>query len=171
MNETLRLTAIFVRDLLDYDEMLIKIGRQGDDIEDFTTDYIAVDMLGESRRMASGEQYNGDTEKMTYAQQWQAPTIISFYGENAWNNATRFGLLIPSQAGLELQEDLGIGVYQVGGMTDVKLLAGVQYGNRIDISLNIQYSISAEIDTRRIDVERIEILTENGEQEYKIWQT
>jgi len=38
MNESLRLTALFVRDLLTYDEQLIRIGRQNYDITDFTSD-------------------------------------------------------------------------------------------------------------------------------------
>ena len=170
MNEVLRLTALFIRDLLDYDESLIKIGRQGDDIEDFTTDYIAVDILGQAQRLASGQSFDGDAESMQYAQQWQAPVTVSFYGNLAWSNATEFTLLIPSQASLELQESLGAGVYQVGGLTDVKLLTGVQYGNRIEATLNIQYSISADVDTKRIDTERIELQTERGEKEYVTWR-
>jgi hypothetical protein len=46
MNESLRLTALFVRDLLGYNEQLIRIGRQNYDIDDFTVGYIGVDSLG-----------------------------------------------------------------------------------------------------------------------------
>ena len=46
MNEALRLTALFIRDLLTYDEQLIRIGRQNYDITDFTIGYIGVDSLG-----------------------------------------------------------------------------------------------------------------------------
>ena len=169
MSESLRLAAMFIRDLLDYDESLIRVGRQGSDIEYFTIDYIVVDILGQAQRLASGQTYNGETESMQYAQQWTAPVTVSFYGDSAWDNANEFSLLIQSQKSLEAQERLKISVYQMGGLTDVKLLTGIQYGNRFDASLNIQYSTFANVDTKRIDTERIELLTENGTEEYTSW--
>jgi len=78
MNESLRLTAIFIRDLLTYDEQLIRIGRQNYDITDFTIGYIGVDSLGSARRLASGEKFDGTLEQMTYQQQWQAPVTVLF---------------------------------------------------------------------------------------------
>ncbi len=42
MNESLRLTALFVRDLLTYDEQLIRIGRQNYDITDLLSDISAL---------------------------------------------------------------------------------------------------------------------------------
>jgi hypothetical protein len=153
---------MFVRDLLQHPENLIKIGRDGDDIADFTVDYIAVDSIGAAIRQGSGEKYDGVTEVMTYAQQWQAPVTLSFYGDNAWDNATKFGLLIQSQASYELQQSLGIGVFQASQITDVKILTGQQYGNRYEIAINVQYSISANVDTLRIDTALIELSTETG---------
>jgi len=162
MNESLRLIALFIRDLLQYDEQLIRIGRQNYDIDDFAIGYIGVDSLGAAQRLASGERYNGTDEEMTYQQQWQAPVTLSFYGSGAWNTATNFMLLIQSQKSLELQESLGLGVYQASGLTDVKMLTGQQYGERQDITLNVRYATTADIDTLRIDTAIIELLTETG---------
>ena len=162
MNEALRLTAMYVRDLLTHPEDEILIGRLGEDIEDFTIDYIGVDSLGAAQRMASGETFDNVDEIMTYAQQWQAPVTLSFYGDNAYSNAVRFGLLIQSQASFELQQSLGIAVYQTSQMTDVKTLTGQQYGNRYEIALNIMYSVSADVDTLRIETAQIELRTETG---------
>lgn len=162
MNEALKSTALFVRDLLGHDEQLIRIGRLGEDIDDFTTDYIGVDSLGASIRMASGETYDGTAEEMKYGQQWQAPVTLSFYGDNAWDNATQFALMIKSQAAFELQQSLNIGVFQASQLTDVKILAGQQYGNRIEIALNVRYSIGATVGTLRIDTAQIELRTETG---------
>lgn len=162
MNEALRLVALFIRDLLVYNEQLIKIGRLGENIEDFDTDYIGVDSLGASVRLASGESYDGDTEIMNYAQQWQAPVALSFYGANAWDNATLFALLIKSQKAFDLQQTLGLSVYQASQLTDVKTLTGQQYGNRIEVALNVVYCIGADVDTLRIDTGRIRLITEKG---------
>ena len=162
MNESLRLTALFIRELLQYNEQLIRIGRQNYDIVDFSIAYIGVDALGAAQRLASGETYNGTAEEMTYHQQWQAPVTLSFYGANAWTTATRFALLIQSQRSFNLQQSLGIGVYQVSALTDVKILAGQQYGERQDLTLNVRYATTADIDTLRIETAELQIRSERG---------
>ena len=162
MNESLRLTALFIRDLLGYNEQLIRIGRQNYDIDDFNIGYIGVDSLGAAQRLASGEKYDGNTERMSFQQQWQAPVTLSFYGAAAWSTATRFALLVQSQASRELQEALGLGVYQASGLTDVKMLTGQQYGERQELTLNVRYATAADIDTLRIDTAQIELRTERG---------
>jgi hypothetical protein len=162
MNEPLSLTANFIRDLLAYDEQLIRTGRQNYKIADFTIGYIGVDSLGASRRLASGATFDGTLEKMTYQQQWIAPVTISFYGDDAWSTATNFALLIQSQKSLELQESFGIGVFQASGLTDVKMLTGQQYGERQEITLNVRYSTSADVETLRIDTAITELRTETG---------
>lgn len=159
MNLALQKAALFTRDLLTYDESLIKIGRQGDDITDFTIGYITIDTLGQTQRMANGETYNGTTEVMNYAAQWITPVTISFYGTGAWQRANDFSLLLRSQKALELQESLGVAIHQVSGLTDVKMLTGQQYGERYEITLNVQYSTGVNVETLRIDTEQIELLT------------
>ena len=157
MNEALRLTALFVRDLLNYDEQLIRIGRQNYEIEDFTVAHIGIDALGAAQRLASGQAYDGAAEEMTYQQQWQAPLTLSFYGPNAWTTATQFGLLIQSQKALELQESLGLGVYQASTITDVKILAGMTYGERQDMTLSVRFAVAVDVATLRIDTAQIEL--------------
>lgn len=162
MNDALAKTATFVRDLLDYDEQLIRVGRLGFDIDDFETAYIGVDALGAANRLGGGETYDGDAETMRYQQQWRAPVTLSFYGAGAWGRASNFVLLVKSQKAYELQRTLGIGVFQTSQLTDVKILTGQQYGERIEIAFNVQYSISASVDTLRIDTAQLELRTENG---------
>jgi len=159
LNLALQKTALFVRDLLTYDESLIKIGRQGDDITDFTTGYIAIDTLGQTQRMATGETFNGSAEIMNYAAQWTSPVTISFYGTGAWQRATDFSILLRSQKSLELQEGLGVAIHKVSGLTDVKMLTGQQYGERYEITMNVQYSTGVNVETLRIDTEQTELIT------------
>jgi len=162
MNESLKRVALFIRDLLGYNEQLIRIGRQNYDITDFTIGYIGVDSLGPARRLASGEKYDGNLERMTYQQQWIAPVTISFYGSDAWPTATNFALLIQSQRSLELQESAGIGVFQATAITDVKMLTGKQYGERQELTINIRYATTVNVDTLRIDTAITEVRTEVG---------
>lgn len=164
MNEALKQTAIFIRDLLNYDEQLIRIGRQNFDIEEFETAYIGVDSLGAAQRLAGGRSYDGAEESETLQQQWRAPVTVSFYGDGAHSRAHDFALRIGSQPSLELQEAQGIAVYQSSDLTDVKVLTGQQYGERIELTLNVQYSTSVEISTLRIDTPQFEVLTESGQE-------
>ena len=89
-------------------------------------------------------------------------STLSFYGAAAWSTATRFALLIQSQASRDLQEALGLGVYQASGLTDVKMLTSQQYGERQELTLNVRYATAADIDTLRIDTAQIELRTEIG---------
>jgi len=161
MNEALKQTAIFIRDLLEYDEQLIRIGRLNFDVEDFTTPYIGVDSLGQAVRLSAGQNYDGELEVMTYMQNWRAPVTLTFYGDGAWNRANKFSLLISSQKGFELQQAQGIGILLASGITDVKILAGQTYGERQELTLNVLYSVSEDVDTLRINTAQIEIWPEN----------
>lgn len=162
MNQSLRQVALYVRDLLAYSESLIKIGRDNDTITDFTIDYIGVDSIGSARRLASGQKYDGVSEVMTHSQRWNVPIVLSFYGSSAWDNATKFSLLTKSQLSEDLQRLLNIQVKQVSQLTDVKILTGQQFGERVELNFNLHYTISADVDTLRIDTAQYSILTENG---------
>jgi hypothetical protein len=159
MNPVLVKVALFIRDLLSYNEQLIKIGRQNSEITDFDMGYIGVDTLGQSRRLATSEKYAGDVEVMTHSQRWSAPIVLSFYGVAAWDTASDFCLLIKSQIGYELQQSIEIGIHQVSALTDVKILTGQQYGERVEINFNVHYTTSIDVDILRIDTAQIDVLS------------
>jgi hypothetical protein len=164
VNQALKKTALFVRDLLAYQENLIRIGRGNHNIEDFETNYIGVDTIGTSIRLATGEKFDDVNEIMTHAQMWQTPIVLSFYGNDADSNASDFSCLIKSQAAFELQQTLGIGLYQASQATDVKTLTGQQYGNRIELNLNVIHTISADVATLYIESVEIELNSEQSTQ-------
>ena len=151
MNTFLTQTALFVKGLLSYNEQLIRVGRLDFVDNDFTSDYIAIDAISSSTRRAGGEIYNGTAESMEYNQRWLTPVVLSFYGTNAFTNATNFSLLLPSQASQELQTTLGIAVFKASNITDIKILTGQQFNNRLDLTVNVQYGISTTVATKRID--------------------
>jgi len=162
MSDPLVQTALYIRDLLSYDESLIKPGRQGSEIKDYAIGYIAVDTLGSTGRLGGGSNFNGDAEVMTYYNRSSVPIVLSFYGDGAWDRATLFSLLIESQSSLELQKTLGIAVYNARDITDVKLLTGQQYGERVELTFTFQQTNSADVGTLRIDEAQISILSESG---------
>lgn len=162
MNEVLKRVALFVRDLLTYDEQLIRIGRQNFEQVDFETNYIVVDALGRSERSASLQDYDGDTEIMKLGGIWKGPVTLDFYGSGTYDRAIDFSLRSMSQAAIELKKDLGIMIYHPTGPTDVKQLTGQIYGERIQIEMMVEISQEVDIATLRIDTAQLEIRTEEG---------
>lgn len=76
----LKAVARFVRDLLDYDEQLIKFDRRNVQASDFSTSYIVVNGSLPQSILARGQRFNGDTEVMTYSASVSHSIVPSFTG-------------------------------------------------------------------------------------------
>ncbi len=163
-SEILIRVAKYTRDLLGVDEQLIRIGRQNFEREEFETDYIVIDALGPALRSGSLETYDGDAEQLSLGAIWKGPVTLDFYGDDAYTRAIDFSLRMRSQAARELRRALGISIYQVSGITDVKALTGQQYGERMQIAATVEISNQVTIDTLRIDEAQLEIRNEEGVQ-------
>jgi hypothetical protein len=156
--------AAFVRDLLAYDEQLIRIGRQNFERKQFETAYIVIDALGQQARTASLETYDHDAEEMSYGAVHRGVVTLDFYGAGAYTRANTFGLLVRSQAALELKKTLGVDIHQPSGLTDVKALTGQQYGERVQVEMVVELGTETVADTLRIDTAILEIRNEDGVQ-------
>lgn len=165
-SEILIRVAKFTRDLLviDEDTGLIRIGRQNFEREHFEADYIVVDALGAASRSGSMEDYDGTTEKLSLGAVWKVPVTLDFYGPDAYTRAMDFSLRMRSQSARELRRSLGISIYQVSGVTDVKALTGQQYGERMQVAVTVEISNDVVIDTLRIDTAQLEIRNAEGVQ-------
>ncbi len=155
----------FTRDLLGYDEQLIRLGRQNFERKQFESAYIVIDALGPAARIASLETYDGPAEVLSLGAIHRGPITLDFYGAGAYTRANDYGLLMRSQAALELQRDLGINLHQPGGLTDLKALTGQQYGERVQIEIIAEISAEVDIPTLRIDTAQTRIINEDGEQQ------
>lgn len=162
MSPILVAVAKLVRDLLDYDEQLIRIGRQNFSREDLETAYIVVDALGQAVQASSLETYDGTAEELKLGAVWRGPVTLDFYGANAYTRAMEFSLRSRSQAAYELKQTLGINALHPTGPTDLKALTGQQYGERVQLEMAVEYSTDVTIDTLRIDTAQIEIQNEEG---------
>ena len=162
MSEATKRVALVVRDLLGVDEQLIRIGRQNFTQEDFETDYIVVDALGASLQTASLESFNGTSESLSLGGIWRGPVTLDFYGSGTYNRAIQFSLALRSQLGRELKRTHGITIYHPTGPTDLKQLTGQQYGERIQLEMQVEISLDNSAETLRIDTAQLEIRTEQG---------
>jgi hypothetical protein len=156
MNEATRLVALWVRDLLNYDESLILIGRRNFEREDFETAYITVDSLGSGTPKSSNLDFDGDAEEQTIGVLYSIPITLNFYGPNAHDRAMKLIALRRSQPSRELQKQLGIAVFSPETVIDAKALTGQQYGERIEVALNIEWLYTETVDLRRIDEANID---------------
>jgi len=152
----------FVRDLLTYDEQLIKFGRQNFEQADFEQNYIVIDALGLQQRVASLEDYDGEAEVLSLGGIWKGPVTLDFYGDGAYSRAIDFSLRVRSQAAFDLKKVLGVEIQQPKGPIDVKQLTGQQYGERQQLELMVSHSANVNIDTLRIDTAQLEIRNEGG---------
>lgn len=159
MNALDKSLMMFIRDLLTVPEEQIKDGRTNAIQDDFNTDYIVVDALAPSERVAGNLSYNGTTERQTISNTYKTDYTVDFYGDNAYDNCNNFVLLARSQRAYELKRDLGIGIYQVSSIQDLKKLTGQQYGNRYQVTIKIEDCRSVDVDTLRIDEAQIEVTT------------
>lgn len=153
--------AIVVRDLLQQPEGyppngVVFLGRNNVLVSDRSRLQIAIDTNGPAAPLTRGEKYDGDAEEMTHSQQWRQPCTIDFYGDEAFDEAKKFALLIQSQVGYELQRDNNVAVYVASSINDVKLLTGERFSARYQLELNVQTTESATVGVLRIDTAQIE---------------
>lgn len=154
--------AKFVRDLLGYDQQLIRIGRENFTREQFETEYIVIDSLAVQQRISELETYDGTGEVLSLGAMMRATVTLDFYGSGAYTRAIDFMIRSRSQTGLELKQSLGLDILQPRGPTDVKALTGQQYGERVQLEMTVVFSQSIDINTLRIDEAQIEISNEEG---------
>lgn len=151
MNPAIKQVARFVRDLLEYNEQLIKFDRRNTQKEDLDTNYIVVNSSSPQNSLSKGATYNSDNEIMTYSSSEQQSITLEFYGKDAYTNASLFSSLSKSQKAKELSSNLDFTIYNVSNTADVRQIMGYQYGNRVHIEFNIQYCPSTNVETLRVD--------------------
>jgi len=150
--------ARFVRDLLAYDEQLIKFDRKNIIATDFTTSYIVVNGSLPQSLLARGQRFNGVTEVMKYTAAVSHSIVLEFYGDKAYSNAEDYLMLSASQKANELRRKNGLTIMSVSNITDVGQLLGQSHGNRVQLSFNIQYAPARDVQTLRIDTPQFQFL-------------
>lgn len=159
MNTFLIELAKFTRDLLSIPESKIKIGRKNFKRTDFKSLQLVIDQISPSSQLSRNRDYDGSdgVESMQYSVFYQAPCTIDFYGDTAFSTAQTFILSLNTQLSYELQRDMQLTVYQASNLIDVALLTGEQYSERYQLELNIQLTLTHDVDTKRIDEAQTEL--------------
>ena len=151
-------TAKFIRDLLDYNEQLIKFDRSNIPQNDFDTSYIVINTSGISNKQSTGRDFDDVNEIMNYNESYSQNVIIEMYGNEAYTNARALSLLVASQKAADLKRQLHISVSHIKNTTDVKQILGSAYGNRVHLEMTVNYCPSIDVETLRIDTAEFEFL-------------
>lgn len=150
--------AKFIRDLLVYDEQLIKFDRQDMLQGNFNESYIVVNGSNIANKQSTGASYNGEAEVMNYNESFSQSVIIEFYGDDAYTNSRKFSLLNASQKATELKKLLFISISHISSAIDVKQILGSAYGNRVHLTFNVNYCPSIDVNILRIDTAEFEFI-------------
>ena len=167
INSVLVILQKYIRDLLTYDEALIKQGRVNFTQADLEQPYIVVDTLGPAVRLSSSTKFDGDAEKLTLGTLFKIPCTISFYADGAYERAFDFSNMMRSQASKDLQKSLGAAFYLTSGITDVKQLTGQQFGERVELEISMQYCRASVLDVLRIDEAVVECIDDTASINYE----
>jgi hypothetical protein len=154
--------ALFVRDLLQVDEQMIKFGRDNWYQESTTPDVIVIDELS-ALPIGRTEDYDGDAEIMTHSERTRRTVTINFYGDTAYQHVQSLKLLQPSQASYELQRNLGIAIRLHSNVADLRQTIGTEFSNRYEMTLTVQETEAATVATLRIDEPQFTVIDEQGE--------
>lgn len=148
--------ARYTRDLLEYEEQLIKFGRDGFLFNDYASGAIIIDSLAPAQLYTKSKWYDSLAEEMHLIMSMSQAYTIDFYGDDSLLNAQTWALMQTSELGFSLQKTYGIAVYLTSGITDLKLLSGTQYTSRQEISFNVRFNVEKVIPTLRIESGKIE---------------
>lgn len=149
--------ALFVRDLLQVDETVIKLGRKNLE-QDFKKLQIVVDILGAQQVVTNSHKYNSNDEIMNYSNTQQATATINFYGNGAYAKANEFVNLCKSQRAKDLKYALKLRVGNPTSITNVKQLTGTQYSEQYEVEVSITHSEAVNVSTLRIDTENLNLI-------------
>lgn len=143
--------ANYITELMAFDETKILIGRENATQDNFSQDYIVVDILAPATNISNGRDYNSDTEKEKLNTTQLGSFTLEFYGTNGYTNVNKFINLQLSQQGKDLQKLHDLTVYRASSINNLKQVIGNKHFDRYEIEVMVLYNESLEIDTLRIE--------------------
>lgn len=167
MNPLLQV-ARYTRDLLGYDEQLIKLGRSGYYRDDYDTGIIAIDSLAPAKVVSRSTFFDADEELQKSLFSYEQVVTLNFYGNDALNNAQKWLGYNSLELGYQLQRIYAVSVYIAGGPADLKSLSENQYTNRYEVTATIRYNVEESLPVYRIDSGTVQGITDNPESTFEV---
>lgn len=165
MDDIRVLVARYTRDLLVYDEQLIKIGRSNAYRQDNNANYIVIDESF-SEKISSSEKYDSDIEEYSQSNYYRSELNLDFFGTDAHKNAYDWVAKQGMQEAREIQKILKIEVLSPSQVQNIGALTGTYYGNRFRVIVSVRYSYQITEATLPIESAQIDIYN-NGNRNTK----
>lgn len=156
MADIRKVLSRFTRDLLSYNEQLIRVGRRNFERKDFDLDYIVIDE-SEGDKISHAETFDSSNDQIKYTDNYRSPMTLDFYGLNGRSNAYSWVSQLSTQRSTELQKTYGITVLSPSRVINVGALTGTDYGNRYQVNLNVWHNEEYQEETLSIDTAQIDI--------------
>lgn len=161
MIKALNLLGLFTVRLLDRAKgTVVNIGRNNIRRDDFTSLQIIIDDLAAHELICKTRDYNGETEVLKHLQRWRSGMTIDFFGDGAAEEAQKFTSLLDSLKAEDIKRELCMQVYYTNAITNVKLLTGEQFSERVQLQVNIEYLTELSENVLRIDTLQFELDSE-----------
>ena len=150
MSEPIKRMGMYVRDLLNVPETIIKLGRVNN-YDDMDSSLIVIDGLAPAIQQNVIKTFDGVNEIMTIDTWYREAFTINFYGDNSWSNSSLFISMNNTEDARTLQKTHQISVQRVRQVTNLKRLAGKKYDSRYEIEVNASYNVTNTIERLRFD--------------------
>jgi hypothetical protein len=159
--ETLKMEIIkkvetFVQSLLEYDAAKIITSRKNFDRLNTKDDLIVIDNLFNTP-IGRFNTYDGTLEEptQTLTTRFSGQFSISFYGDNALQNALEFQNLLLSEQAFEIQSEHGIKVFLTSTHNNLRIQDGTTWNNLYQCDFKVQYDESFELITEPIETAQL----------------
>jgi len=143
--------ANYITELMTFDESKVLIGRENATRDNFSQNYIVVDILAPAANISNGRDYDYDTEKEILNTVQTGSFTLEFYGTSGYTNVNKFINLQLSQQSRDLQKTHELTVYKASNINNLKQVVGNKHFDRYEIEVMVLYNESLEIDTLRIE--------------------
>ena len=133
--------ANYITELMTFDETKVLIGRENATQNNFSQDYIVVDILAPSTNISNGRDYNSVTEKEKLNTVQSGSFTLEFYGTSGSTNVNKFINLQLSQKGRDLQKTHELTVYKASNINNLKQIVGNKHFDRYEIEVMVLYKL------------------------------
>lgn len=149
-NVLLKPIARCLRDLLVYDENLIRFGRDNYAPESYTDGVLILDYLT-ALPLDAIKSYDSDTEIETITTKYELTTLLDAYGDAGATQAYKFINKVRSENSRQLQKLYGINVFVPSGIQNLRTILGKQQLPRVEVAFTSWVTVSDTESVLRID--------------------
>lgn len=151
--------AEFITAIVEHNPAKVIIGRTNYVNIDFNDDIILVDMLA-STPLGRSNQYDPITETFSYKTLMKATITVSFFGDNALDNAIKAITMLESEEAINSARVNDITYLFPSRIQNTGRLTGSEHNEKYEIEMGVQYVYESLRSVLRVDTAQITFLND-----------